>query len=339
MPPARGTKPGRGDPRVDPHDPVGQPRQALHLLADQLGGAALPAVGQDHDHRAAGHPAPAVAVVERLQRIADPGAARPVRRRCGGALDRPLGVARCQRPGQPRQPRREHERLGVAARRRRRTSGTADTRARRAPSSPEMSHSITIRRRHHPAAAAGQADRIAAGAHALAQRPAHVDALAAAVASGAPGAAHAAWPPAGGSSAGTARRARRARARRSACRAARSSSLAAIGSATSPSAPAPGRPAGGRARRPGGTAPAWSACRSTWGRSSAAVGTVCMSSRSSVAVAPAASAEHREEHRVERLDLRVVGDQHGPGRPVQPAAADRSHQRQRPRETRPRARR
>ena len=65
MPPARGAKPRGADARVDPHDPVGEPREPLHLAADELGLAALPAVGQDHDHRAARHPAAAVAVVER----------------------------------------------------------------------------------------------------------------------------------------------------------------------------------------------------------------------------------------------------------------------------------
>ena len=67
-----------------------------------------------------------------LQRVADAGAAGPVGRGRGGALDRALGAARGQRAGDARQPRGEHERLGVRARRR---SGTAGTRGRRAPSS------------------------------------------------------------------------------------------------------------------------------------------------------------------------------------------------------------
>ena len=43
-----------------------------------VGVAALPAVGGDHDDRAAGHPALAPAVEERLQQLAEPGAAAPV---------------------------------------------------------------------------------------------------------------------------------------------------------------------------------------------------------------------------------------------------------------------
>ena len=41
--------------RVDPHDPVGDPVEAGHLLGEHLGLAAVPAVGEDHDDRAAGH--------------------------------------------------------------------------------------------------------------------------------------------------------------------------------------------------------------------------------------------------------------------------------------------
>ncbi len=80
--------------------------------ADQRRVAALPAVGEDHHDRAARHPAPPVAVVERLQRVADAGAARPVWRRLRRALDRALRIARGERPRQPGQPRREHEGLG-----------------------------------------------------------------------------------------------------------------------------------------------------------------------------------------------------------------------------------
>ena len=56
-------------------------------------------------------PAAPVAVVEPLQRLADAGAARPVGRRGGGALDRRLRVAPAQRAGEPGQPGGEHERL------------------------------------------------------------------------------------------------------------------------------------------------------------------------------------------------------------------------------------
>ena len=84
-----------------------------HLAPDEHRVAALPAVGEDHDHRAARHAAAAVAVVELLQRVADPRPARPVGRGRGRALDRALRVARGERARQARQPRREDERLGV----------------------------------------------------------------------------------------------------------------------------------------------------------------------------------------------------------------------------------
>ena len=135
-PPARAANATRADARVDPHDPVGQPAQPLHLASDQRRVAPLPAVGQDHDDRAARHAAPAVAVIERLERVADPGAARPVGRGRRGALDRALGIARAERARQAGQAGGEHERLGVRRRRRRRRSGTGGTRGRRAPSSP-----------------------------------------------------------------------------------------------------------------------------------------------------------------------------------------------------------
>ena len=78
-----------GTARVLGYDPVREPRQPLHLGRDVLGVAALPTVGEDHDDGAARHPAAAVAIVERLQRVTDPGAARPVGRGRGGACLRP----------------------------------------------------------------------------------------------------------------------------------------------------------------------------------------------------------------------------------------------------------
>ena len=68
-----------GGERVEPHDAVGGAAQPRHLLAELLGVAAVPAVGQQDDERAAPDAA-AVLAVERRQRVADPRAARPVRR-------------------------------------------------------------------------------------------------------------------------------------------------------------------------------------------------------------------------------------------------------------------
>ena len=72
-----------------------------------------------------------------------------------------------------------------------------------------MSHSSTSRRGSDAASAARKANRVAAGAQAAAQRPAHVDALAVAVALARGACAAAASPAAGAPSAGTAAPARR----------------------------------------------------------------------------------------------------------------------------------
>ena len=69
-----------------------RPRRAISAHEGRV--AALPAVGEDHDHRTPGHAPAPVPVVEGLERLADPSPARPVRRRGGGALDRALRVAR-----------------------------------------------------------------------------------------------------------------------------------------------------------------------------------------------------------------------------------------------------
>ena len=52
---------------------------------------------------------------------------------------------------------------------------------------------------------------------------------------------------------------------------------------------------------------------------------------------PRSAAEDREEHRVEGLDLRRVGHEHGAGGPVQPPARDRPDERERACEARPSA--
>ena len=64
--------------RVDPDDPVRDPVQPGHLLAEQRRVAALPAVAEHHHDRAAGQAALAPAVEEEPQRLAEPGAAGPV---------------------------------------------------------------------------------------------------------------------------------------------------------------------------------------------------------------------------------------------------------------------
>src|SRR6266540_942300 len=50
--------------RVDPHDVEGHSLQAAHLLGEHVGVAAVPAIAEDDDDRAAGHSAYAPFVVE-----------------------------------------------------------------------------------------------------------------------------------------------------------------------------------------------------------------------------------------------------------------------------------
>ena len=133
----------RRHPRVDPHSAPGA--KALHLAADERGIAPLPAIGQDHHHRAAGHP-------RRPWRSLKAFSASPMRVPLDQSgqprrpLDRALRAARAQRSGRAREPRGERERLGVrpAAGRR---GPELQVRARVGSIEPEMSHSITMRRR------------------------------------------------------------------------------------------------------------------------------------------------------------------------------------------------
>ena len=182
MPPARtenALAPTRG---IDPDDAVGQAREALHLAAHELRVAALPAVREDHDHGAASHAATPVPIVERLQRVADPRPARPVGRRGGGALDRALRVAGGERAGEAREPRREHERLGL------RTAAGGAGEELQVRAGVRLHRARDVAQQHEPAAGdapvpAREADRVAAGAQARAQRPPHVDVLPVAAAS------------------------------------------------------------------------------------------------------------------------------------------------------------
>ena len=154
-----------------------------------------------------------------LQRVADPRAARPVGRGRRGALDRALRVARGERARHAREPRGEHERLGVRA-----AAGRAGQELQ-VGARVRLHRARDVAQQHEPAAddaaaPAREPDRVAARAQAAAQRAAQVDVLAAAVALGAPRAPHRRGELAAASSAGRARAARPARARRSACRAA-----------------------------------------------------------------------------------------------------------------------
>ena len=198
-----------------------------------------------------------------------------------------------------------------------------------------MSHSITSRR--GTTRRRRRARRIGSPPvrRLRAQRPPHVDALPVARPARSGACAAAAWRAAGATSAGRAARARAARARRSSGSASRSSSLA-IASGTSTSAPSP---VVAPARRRRSTTPSRaSRVRGLAGRRLCSTPAArrprrrpCTSSGSN-GLAAVALAEDREEDRVEGLDLRRIGHEHRARRPVQPPAADRPHERERPRE-------
>ena len=186
-----------------------------------------------------------------------------------------------------------------------------------------MSHSITSRRRDDAPAAAREADRVAAGAQARAQRPPHVD-----LAAVAPPLVAARAPQRGGELAGasSAGRAARARAASSASKrlAASSSSSLAIASGTSTSAPsssssprAPARRRDARGARAARRARSCSDAGRVVGRRGGGlrVGGV------ELVLGRGRAAEDREEHRVERLGVRLVGDEHRRGRSSTGAAA------------------
>src|SRR4051794_21304086 len=89
--------------RVDPPHGVGEPGQPGHLLAQQGGVAALPPVRRDDDDRPPGRPALPPEVQEGPQRLAEPGAAAPVRDGRPGRGQRLVRVAEAQLPGDPGQ--------------------------------------------------------------------------------------------------------------------------------------------------------------------------------------------------------------------------------------------
>ena len=213
---------------------------------------------------------------------------------------------------------------------RRRRSGTAGRRARTAPSSRRCRTAARAARR--AMRRRRRASRIGspAGAQAAAQRPPHVDALAA------PSLLVAARAPQrrrelrGATSAGRAARARAARARRSSFAASSSSSL---GQRQRHLDLGVDRP---RRRRPGGAdetpmrgvRSARAVPCSARGRSSGGAAAVRASSGTTSSSCRAVP-EDREEHGVERRDLRRIGDEHGARRPVQPPPGDRPDERER----------
>ena len=180
MPPASGWYSGALGPRVDPDDAERQPGQPLHLAPHQGRVAGVPAVGDDHDDRAPGQPAPAVVVVELLQRGADPGPAQPVRRRLPGPLQRRPGCTcasalvsrvsrvanRTPRPRAP--PAAQYSNCSMA-----RAYGSIE---------PEMSHSTTSCRGRRAGVRLMSRERVPTGPPCLAQRGPQIGAAARAAA-------------------------------------------------------------------------------------------------------------------------------------------------------------
>ena len=100
--------------RIDPDDRVRGASELRHLACDELVVLALPAVGDDDDHRAAGERTPPVDVVELLERRADARPAPPVHGDLVRPRERSLWVTGREIAREPREPRAERERLHPA---------------------------------------------------------------------------------------------------------------------------------------------------------------------------------------------------------------------------------
>ena len=244
-----------------------------------------------------------------------------------GALDGALGVARGQRAGQAGQPRGEHEGLGV-----RPAAGGAGQELQ-VGARVGLHRARDVAQHHQPAAgdaapAAREADRVAAGAQAGAQRAAQVDVLAVApllVAARAPPrrlelqARHQAVEL--GELEGLERvEALAGQALLVAGHRHRHLDLGAVVGALAP----PGSGRGGRARL--AAHGPMLAPRLVVGRRGDGDGGDLVEVE---ALIGQAIAEDGAEDAVEGGDLRGIADEHGACRPVQPPAADRAHERQR----------
>ena len=86
-----------GPVRGAPDDPTALARQPLHRGCEQVGVAAVHAVGADHDHSPARHAAAARRADELVERGTDAGAAVPVDHQLGGLGERAVRVAAPQR--------------------------------------------------------------------------------------------------------------------------------------------------------------------------------------------------------------------------------------------------
>src|SRR3954469_17789002 len=102
--------------RVHPDHTMRKPVQPRHLLGQQTGPAPLPPVAEEDDDGTARRAARPPAVEERLEYLAQPGAARPVGDLLPRVPQRDLRVPATQRRGDPRQPGADGEDLGGAGR-------------------------------------------------------------------------------------------------------------------------------------------------------------------------------------------------------------------------------
>src|SRR5258706_10471947 len=81
---------------IHPHHPVTQPGQPLHRGGQHLWIAPVQPVGADHHDAAPAHTAPSPVPDERVDTVADPGAALPVEDGPGGLLHRVVETAPLQ---------------------------------------------------------------------------------------------------------------------------------------------------------------------------------------------------------------------------------------------------
>src|SRR5262249_50937791 len=161
--------------RVHPDHRVREPGETRYLRAEQCRVAALPAVRAEHDDRATCDTALPPLVQERLERVAEPGAAAPVGYGRGGAPQSDVRVASTQSPGYWVEPGAQRAYLGVQRRH-----------AHRSVREPQHRIRIRLHRATHvgehdqpprlaPPGPVREAGRFAALAQHAAHRPLQVD--------------------------------------------------------------------------------------------------------------------------------------------------------------------
>ena len=101
----------RTQQRIQPNQTVAAALQPRHLFGQQLRLPPIPAVGDYQCHGAASQRPPRPAVIERLYRLSNPRAARPVRHSPRHFRHRPVNPPMLQMPRNARQPGRKQKRL------------------------------------------------------------------------------------------------------------------------------------------------------------------------------------------------------------------------------------